>query len=117
MCYSGNLTDFEKQLGFELKEVEHDSEHTITGEPILIEAVIKEISALERIIKIIKPDGVEEYLHQWKWEKYWFPCCTREELRALQNYPYQCSRYGQFESIIEQHGSDRESIVCLINDR
>lgn len=107
--FSTSITNEDIELGFSQREIENpDGSYFLSASTI--SAVVKEISPVERIVKIDTPFGYYEYLHQWKdvdktYGDGWYPCCHNHV--SFKNQYERCPFYGKFEELINIYGNQR----------
>lgn len=110
--FETSLTNQDKKLGFELKTIKNPSEDYFLS-PECIEAVVLELSSVERIIKIVDPTEEYSYLHQWCNEDEWLPCCNHPVETGLDYFKIFCSQFNEYEKILKKH--DRDTIYDMIH--
>lgn len=100
--FNTKLTEQDREIGFVIEQIDNPKAHYL-GEPQTLSAVVLNISPVERIIKIKSPWGKENYLHQWKCNLSWNPCCSGEIERGLHDFEFYCNNYFEFESMLANH--------------
>jgi hypothetical protein len=107
--FSTTITNDDMQLGFSQQDIENPDGSYYLSVPT-VSAVVKEISPVERVIKVDTPFGYHEYLHQWKdasktYGDGWYPCCNNHI--RFKNHYESCPFYGRFEEFINIYGSQK----------
>lgn len=110
--FETSLTEQDKKLGLELKTIKNPSEgYFLSAE--CIEAVVLELSSVERLIKIVDPNENYSYLHQWYNGDEWLPCCKHPVERELDFFKLFCTQFNEFEELLKQY--DRDTIYDMIH--
>jgi hypothetical protein len=103
------INDDDQELGFSQEDIENpDKSYYLSS--LTISAVVKNLSPVERIVKVNTPFGYQEYLHQWKDESKtygdgWYPCCHNHV--QYKNRYEECPFYGDFQRLINTYGTER----------
>jgi hypothetical protein len=103
--YITTLTQQDNSLGFRLMEIENHEKYLTS--PPYVQAVVKNISEKERLVKINSIQGKEAYLHQWYDGEKWAPCCNHPVDKGLKFFELYCDLYEEFE---------KHSLTCTSNE-
>jgi hypothetical protein len=113
--FNTTISSEDQKLGFSQEEIVNPDGNYYLATPT-ISAVVKNVSSVERVIKINTPFGYHEYLHQWKdsSESYgdgWSPCCHNHV--HYKNQFESCQLYSKFEHLIDTYGNDEVRSIVL----